>query len=141
MVGYTKQCTQCGNNFKTKSARAGRWQMKCEQCYSEGKRTHYENRNREMVMNAEASLRKDIDKLQEKVSDIDVLISAEISNVMQNITDADLFEKVNQSLNSRFDSLLLKIEEENEKFREKIQRQIMTLNNKIVKIMKDIEQM
>jgi|TARA_R100000482_G_scaffold110843_1_gene53175 predicted nucleic acid-binding Zn-ribbon protein len=139
MVGYTKQCTQCGNNFKTKSAKAGRWQMRCEQCFSEGKRTHYENRSQKMVLNAEASLRKDIDKLEAKVSDIDVLISAEISNAMQNMTDNDLFEKVNQSLNNRFDSLLLKIEEENEKFREKIQRQIMTLNNKIVRIMKEME--
>ena len=139
MVGYTKQCRQCGNNFKTKSARAGRWQTRCEECFSEGKRNHYENRRQEMVLNAEASLRKDIDKLEAKVSDIDVLISAEISNLMQNLTDNDLFEKVNQSINNRFDSLLLKIEEENEKFREKIQRQIMTLNNKIVKIMKNME--
>ena len=113
--------------------------MRCEQCFSEGKRTHYENRSQKMVLNAEASLRKDIDKLEAKVSDIDVLISAEISNAMQNMTDNDLFEKVNQSLNNRFDSLLLKIEEENEKFREKIQRQIMTLNNKIVRIMKEME--
>lgn len=137
MVGYTKQCTQCGNNFKTKSAKAGRWQMRCDQCFSEGRRTHYQNRNDKMVLNAEASLRKDIDKLEAKVSDIDVLISAEVSNAMQNMTDNDLFEKVNQSLNNRFDSLLLKIEEENVKFREKIQRQIMTLNNKIVRIMKE----
>lgn len=88
-------------------------------------------------MNAEASLRKDIDKLEAKVSDIDILISAEISNAMLNMTDNDLFEKVNQSLNNRFDSLLLKIEEENEKFREKIQNQIMILNNKIVRLMKE----
>lgn len=139
MVGYTKQCKQCGNNFKTKSAKAGRWQMRCEQCFSEGKRTHYQNRNDKMVLNAEASLRKDINKLEAKVSDIDVLISAEISNVMQNITDDNLFEQLNQSMNNRIDSLLLKIEEENQNFREKIQRQIMTLNNKIVKIMKEME--
>lgn len=111
--------------------------MRCDQCFSEGRRTHYQNRNDKMVLNAEASLRKDIDKLEAKVSDIDVLISAEVSNAMQNMTDNDLFEKVNQSLNNRFDSLLLKIEEENVKFREKIQRQIMTLNNKIVRIMKE----
>jgi len=139
MAGYTKQCRQCGENFTTKSARAGRWQTRCDDCFNSGKRNHYENRSQEMILNAEASLRKDIDNLKEKVSDIDVLISAEISNVMQNLTDNDLFEKVNQSINNRFDSLLLKIEEENEKFREKIQRQIMTLNNKIVKIMKNME--
>lgn len=137
MAGYTKQCRQCGNNFTTKSAKAGRWQTRCDDCFNSGKRTQYENSSQRMVMNAEASLRKDIDKLEAKVSDIDILISAEISNAMLNMTDNDLFEKVNQSLNNRFDSLLLKIEEENEKFREKIQNQIMILNNKIVRLMKE----
>ena len=124
MVGYTKQCRQCGNNFKTKSAKAGRWQSRCEECFFEGKRTHYENQRQEMVQNTEASLRKEIDKLAVKVSDIDVLVSAEISNVMQNMADNELFENIIQSMNNRFDSLLLKMEEENEKFREKVQRQI-----------------
>jgi len=139
MVGYTKECKICGCNFTTRSAKSARWEFKCMDCHAGRKRTIAENRQQKMVLNAEASLRKDIDKLEAKVSDIDVLISAEISNAMQNMTDNDLFEKVNQSLNNRFDSLLLKIEEENEKFREKIQRQIMTLNNKIVRIMKEME--
>ena len=139
MVGYTKQCRQCGNNFKTKSAKAGRWQTRCEECFFEGKRTHYENQRQEMVQNTEASLRKEIDKLAVKVSNIDVLVSAEISNVMQNMADNELFENIIQSMNNRFDSLLLKMEEENEKFREKIQKQILVLNNKLVKIMKEME--
>jgi len=139
MVGYTKQCRQCGNNFKTKSAKAGRWQSRCEECFFEGKRTHYENQRQEMVQNTEASLRKEIDKLAVKVSDIDVLVSAEISNVMQNMADNELFENIIKSMNNRFDSLLLKMEEENEKFREKVQRQILVLNNKLVKIMKEME--
>ena len=140
MVGYTKQCRQCGNNFKTKSAKAGRWQSRCEECFFEGKRTHYENQRQEMVQNTEASLRKEIDKLAVKVSDIDVLVSAEISNVMQNMADNELFENIIKSMNNRFDSLLLKMEEENEKFREKVQRQILVLNNKLVKIMKEREE-
>lgn len=139
MAGYTKVCKICGCNFTTKSAKSARWESKCGECHTAGRRTHYENRHQRMVLNAEASLRKDIDKLEAKVSDIDVLISAEISNAMLNITDNDLFEKVNQSMNNRFDSLLLKIEEENEKFREKIQKQILVLNNKLVKIMKEME--
>tara|TARA_R100000734_G_scaffold14438_1_gene10630 strand:- start:1471 stop:1884 length:414 start_codon:yes stop_codon:yes gene_type:complete len=137
MVGYTKQCRQCGNNFKTKSARAGRWQTKCEQCFSEGKRTHYENRSQAMVMNAEASLRKDIKKLEAKVSDIDLLIAAEISNHLNNIVEADMVKEMTDAVLELVAAKISEMEENLNSFQEKIQRQIVTLSNRMSSLVKE----
>ena len=137
-MGITKQCRVCKATFTTRSNKSATWEVKCHQCYSNHKRTQFETRQGEQITNTEASIRKDMKKLEAKVSDIDILISAEISNQILNMSNLDIFEKINESVNQRIDSYIARVEEENLKFREKMTKHIVTLNNKIVKIMKEM---
>tara|TARA_R100000734_G_C3299895_1_gene90667 strand:- start:768 stop:1109 length:342 start_codon:yes stop_codon:yes gene_type:complete len=101
--------------------------------------------------NIESSLRREIESLALKVSNIDILISAEVSNMMQNMTDNDIYVALKTTVDNRLNSLetkieeslskqIAKMEEENEKFREKIQKQILILNNKLVRVMQEREE-
>jgi len=139
-MGITKECRICKSMFTTRSNKSAVWEVKCHSCYTNSRRTHLETRHGEAIKNNEASIRKDMKKLEAKVSDIDMLISAEVSNQILNVSNLEMFEKINASVNARLDTYIAKVEEENLKFREKIQKHIITLNNKIVKLMKEREQ-
>ena len=67
-------------------------------CHAGRKRTFAENRQQKMVLNAEASLRKDIDKLEAKISDIDMLIAAEISNHLNKVVEADMVKEMTDAV-------------------------------------------
>lgn len=138
-MGITKQCRICKTAFTTRSNSSAVWETKCHSCYTNNRRTHVEARQNQQISNSEASIRKDIKKLEAKVSDIDMLISAEVSNQILNASNLDILETINASVNERIDNYIAKAEEENLKFREKIQKHIITLNNKIVKLMKERE--
>jgi hypothetical protein len=133
-MGITKQCRICKTAFTTRSNSSAVWETKCHSCYTNNRRTHVEARQNQQISNSEASIRKDIKKLEAKVSDI-----AEVSNQILNASNLDILETINASVNERIDNYLAKAEEENLKFREKIQKHIITLNNKIVKLMKERE--
>ena len=150
MVGVTKKCEYCGKLFTTKSTKTASWEKSCYECHTHRKRAIHIHRTQNKHNNLEMSLRDEMKNLTKKITDIDVLISAEVSNAMFNMTDNDIFEKLNESIDNRLHSLetkvqeklteqIAKMDEENEKFREKIQNQIMILNNKIVKIMKEMK--
>lgn len=149
MVGVRKECELCNKPFTTKSTKTAVWERRCYECHTHRKRATHISRTQNRQYNLEMSLRDEMKNLTKKVTDIDVLISAEISNAMLSMTNNDIFERLTESNNDRLDSLetkvqetlleqITKMKEENEKFREKIQNQIMILNNKIVKIMKEM---
>ena len=149
-MGVVKDCKLCNKPFTTRSIKSAVWEKHCYECHTHTKRATHISRTQRKQNNLESSLRDEMKNLTKKVSDIDVLISAEINNAMMNMTDNDVFERLTESVNNRLDSLetkiqeklreqITKMEEENEKFREKIQNQILVLNNKIVKIMKEIK--
>ena len=137
MVGYTKECKICGCNFTTRSAKSARWEFKCMDCHAGRKRTIAENRQQRMVLNAEASLRKDIDKLEAKVSDIDMLIAAEISNHLNKIVEADMVKEMTDAVLELVATKVAEMEERLSSFQEKIQRQIVTLSNRMSSLVKE----
>ena len=149
-MGLVKNCQLCNKQFTTRSIKSAVWEKHCYECHTHTKRATHISRTQRKQNNLEASLRDELKTLTKKVTDIDVLISAEVSNAMMNMTNNDIFERITASVNARLNRLeneiqekwieqSMKIERENEKFREKIQNQILVLNNKIVKIMKDME--
>ena len=100
--------------------------------------------------NLESSLRREIESLALKVSNIDVLIGAEVSNCLQNMTGTEVYATIEESNNIRINNLETKVQEtlleqinkmneENKKFQNKIQLQLVALNNKIIKIMKEMK--
>lgn len=137
MVGYTKECKICGCNFTTRSAKSARWEFKCMDCHAGRKRTFAENRQQKMVLNAEASLRKDIDKLEAKISDIDMLIAAEISNHLNKVVEADMVKEMTDAVLELVATKVAEMEEKLTSFQEKIQRQIVTLSNRMSSLVKE----
>ena len=137
MVGYTKECKICGCTFTTRSAKSARWEFKCMDCHAGRKRTIAENRQQKMVLNAEASLRKDIDKLEAKISDIDMLIAAEISNHLNKVVEADMVKEMTDAVLELVATKVAEMEEKLTSFQEKIQRQIVTLSNRMSSLVKE----
>ena len=150
-MGITKECSMCNSTFTTKSMRSASWEHKCHNCYTERRRTLIETKHLTQIKTIDSSLRKEMEILRNKVSNIDILISAEVKNCLQSMTDSDIYEAIKTSIDNRLDSLEIKIQEsiieeiakidkENEKFRTKTQKQITILNGRIIEIMKEREE-
>jgi len=150
-MGMTKECSKCGASFQTTSMKSAMWEHTCHRCHGRRRQMAAERHTIRNQNNIESSLRREIESLALKVSNIDILISAEVSNMMQNMTDNDIYVALKTTVDNRLNSLetkieeslskqIAKMEEENEKFREKIQKQILILNNKLVRVMQEREE-
>ena len=151
MAGMTKECSKCGANFQTTSMKSAMWEHTCHKCHGRRRQMAAERHTLKSHNNLESSLRREMESLALKVSNIDILISAEVSNMMQNMTDNDIYVALKTTVDNRLNSLetkmeeklseqFAKMEEENKKFREKIQKQILILNNKLVRVMQEREE-
>jgi type I restriction-modification system DNA methylase subunit len=139
-MGIQKECSICKNTFVSRTIKSARWERKCPECYGKSKQTTAAEKVQKQHLYNDASMRKDIEKLYAKVSDIDVLISAEISNTLASLSDNQLFDKIHQQMEQTLNEKLKEINEENDKFKTKIQSQLISLNNKIVKIMQEMKE-
>jgi|TARA_R100000482_G_scaffold74997_3_gene28920 predicted nucleotidyltransferase len=138
--GIQKECIMCKATFVTRTISSASWQKHCEECQITRKREQHIHRTQSRIENLEESLRSEMKTLSHKVSDIDILISAEISNALSKLTDNDLYEALMASMQKQIDAFMSQIEADNKKFREKMQRQLLTMNNKLVKIMQEMEE-
>jgi len=138
--GIQKECMMCKGTFVTRTIKSAAWQNYCDGCQITRKREQHIHRTQNRLENLEESLRSEMKTLSHKVSDIDVLISAEISNALSTLTNNDLYESLMVSMQKQIDEVVSKIEDDNKKFREKIQKQLITMNNKLVKIMQEMEE-
>ena len=139
MGGIQKECQMCRITFVTRTIKSATWQNHCEKCQATRKREQHIHRTQNKIENLEESLRSEMKTLSNKVSDVDVLISAEISNALSTLTNNDLYDTLFVSIQKELDSIVAKIEADNNKFREKIQNQLITMNNKLVKIIQGME--
>ena len=140
MAGIQKECISCNKFFMSRTIKSARWEKKCPDCYGQSKQTIAAERAQKRHLHNDASMRKDIEKLYAKVSDIDVLVSAEISNALTSLSDNQLFDRINQQMEQTLNEKFKEIKEENDKFKTKIQNQLISLNNKIVKIMQEMKE-
>lgn len=138
--GIQKECVMCKGTFVTRTISSASWQKHCDGCQITRKREQHIHRTQSKVDNIEESLRSEIKTLSNKVSDIDMLISAEISNALSTLTNTDLHDAVMNSMQNQLNIHLGMIEDDNKKFREKMQKQILTINNKLVKIIQEMEE-
>jgi len=138
MAGVTKECKICKGMFTTRSIKSAVWELKCHVCYSSGRRTHFENKNDKKVETMEASLQKQINTLHAKVTDIDMLIAAEISNHFNNITDAEMLNRMTDSVLELVAGKVSDMEANLFSFQEKIQKQLVALNNRMISMFNDL---
>jgi len=140
MVGIQKECQMCKITFVTRTIKSASWQSHCEKCQSTRKREQHIHRTQSKIEHLEDSLRSELKTLNDKVSNVDMLVSAEISNALSTLSNNDLYDALSVSLQKELNAIVAKVEADNNKFREKIQNQLITMNNKLVKIMREMEQ-
>jgi hypothetical protein len=110
-MGLVKNCQLCNKQFTTRSIKSAVWEKHCYECHTHTKRATHISRTQRKQNNLEASLRDELKTLTKKVTDIDVLISAEVSNAMMNMTNNDIFERITASVNARLNRLENEIQE------------------------------
>ena len=139
MSGIAKECLQCKETFITRTISSARWQKYCSTCWSERQQTNAESSIKRQQTHMFESLNLRMQKIEERSQHIDVLISAEISNALASLSNNELFDSVHDAMQKTIDEKIQQIDAENKKFRTKIQKQLVVLNNKLVKIMKEME--
>jgi len=133
-----KECQMCKALFVTRTAKSARWEKHCLDCYLKVKnnKSFQLRRYEEVEDNKLKSIRVDITKLQQEVDSIPSIIKGELNNSLNTLIDADFLKTVKEEMHTQLFSLWLEKQEEDKQFKEKMQRQLLTLNNKILELMK-----
>ena len=142
MSGITKTCIICKNPFNTRSltSHANTQENWCQHCYQNKKRTSVQSDFINKVNNVIMSVEDRLDKLEKSQEMIPMIIGAELSNAMldiNGITGLDLEGLIKNTVNAAKDEMLKHQAKEVKAFKKKLQGQIVTLNNKIIKLMQE----
>ena len=133
-----KDCERCGNSFATRSNTSARWERLCMVCYSE-------KRRQSLISNAEDKIARNISSLEDRMlaleemlnSQIPAFVGAEVSHHLENVIGQDIIDDLLKKAMESISNSMQSFVERQIKFEAKIQRQLTTLNNKIISIMKD----
>ena len=80
-----------------------------------------------------------LSKLEKAIEMIPMLIGAEISNVLSELTKVDVIRSIKKELFDALDKEQDKKKRALKRFEDKLQQQIVTLNNKIINIIKEMD--
>jgi len=129
------KCEKCGVEFRPRSLLWAKNQrrIKCDTCYNKNKTPKMLKSLNVDTQNIIMSLEDRIDRVEEKANMIDVIVNTiiqdkmtEMESKLKKITE-EIIENAHITINEHLDK-------EFEKRFEKLQKQIITLNNKIIKI-------
>ena len=133
-----KECDMCGKTFATRTNKSARWERLCFECFNERR-----SNNSIVYMQERSDAKLDaiesrMLKLEEKVNNhISAIIGAEISNHLHRIIEQDVVDGIlKKAIESISDSMQSFVERQI-KFEDKIQNQLIVLNNKIISLMKN----
>ena len=107
--------------------------MKCSKCDNEKKRTHIERNISIKFDTAMFSVENRLEKLEQATEVIPMLVAAEVSNALNDLTGVEMFRSIQKELSESIQKEHEKRNRELKIFKEKLQRQIVTLNNKYLK--------
>jgi len=133
-----KECQMCKALFVTRTAKSARWEKHCLDCYLKVKnnKSFQLKRYEEFEETKLKVIKIDIAKLQQEVNAIPSIIKGELNNSLNTLIDADFLKMTREELHKDMFALWNKKQEEDKQFKEKMQRQLLTLNNKILELMK-----
>jgi len=133
-----KECQMCKALFVTRTAKSARWEKHCLDCYLKVKnnKSFQLKRYEEFEETKLKVIKIDIAKLQQEVNAIPSIIKGELNNSLNTLVDADFLKMTKEELYKDMFALWNKKQEEDKQFKEKMQRQLLTLNNKILELMK-----
>lgn len=139
MAGVQKKCRTCKKIFVTRSANSARWESQCYDCYSTSQKNKQMVKFQERETNIVKSLEDRIIKAEQWMDNIPSIIGAEVNNNIQAFIGEDLLGAITKTNDEKITELFKELKETQFAFQEKMQRQIVTLNNKIIKLMKEME--
>ena len=137
-MAIIKQCERCDSSFATRSNTSARWEKLCSACYNEKRRAS-------IISNAEDKTARSISAIEDRMlaleetinSHIPALVGAEVSNHLENIIGQDIIDNLMKRAMESIEDSMQNFVDRQIKFENKIQRQLTTLNNKIISLMKD----
>lgn len=142
MSGLVKTCKICNKSFTTMSMKRTEFEERCASCYNTKKRTTAEKNIVGKLDRAVMSIETRLDRLEKSQEMIPMIIGAEISTMLMDInglSGIDLKGMISLEMAKAKEEMLannlLLLKNNQSKF----QSQIMTLNNKIVKLMREME--
>ena len=139
MSGVDKICQRCENSFTTDTIKHAKNIFLCEKCYQQGKRSSAEREMASKWQHSVMSIEDRLTSLENQISMIPMLIGAEINSVLLS-GGLDVESLIQSSLKETANKLELDQIFIQKRFEKKLQKQIVTLNNKIVKLMKEMEE-
>lgn len=137
MSGILKHCNLCGKDFITRTLKSATWQRYCDECYTTKRLTAYQQKSVTYANNQNSQMLKDIEMIKTQLESMPNIIKLEVNQVLENSIDSDFLSKTKEELHTQLFSLWVEKQEEDKQFKEKMQRQLLALNNKILKLLKD----
>lgn len=130
------ECIKCKKIFKPDTNTSAAWQKLCRECYLNKRKSFYQSAQDNATNNSILSLEGRVKTLENDISQIDMLVGAEISNAVNSGAFLDsLKEEMTEMFNSAFNQFKLEMQA----FRERIQGQLVVINNKMVVLSNDLE--
>lgn len=139
MVGVQKECRTCKKLFITRSSNSARWETQCFECYNERKKTKQMISFQERETNVVSSLEDRIIKVEKWMDNIPSIIGAEVNNNIQAFIGEDLLGAITKTNDEKIAKLFKELKETHFAFQEKVQKQIVMINNRIIAIMKEFD--
>ena len=139
MAGVQKECRTCKTLFVTRSANSARWENQCYKCFSFMKKETAMVRFQERETNIVSNLEDRIVKVEKCMDNIPSIIGAEVSDSIQAFIGQDLLGAITKTNDEKIAELFKELKEAHFKFQEKVQKQIVMINNRIITIMKEFD--
>ena len=139
MVGIQKKCTVCEVYFVTRSAKSARWENHCSKCFASRTKETQMIRFQEREMNVVSNLEDRIVKVEKWMDNIPSIIGAEVNNSIQAFIGEDLLGAITKTNDEKIAELFKELKEAHFEFQEKVQKQIVMINNRIITIMKEFD--
>ncbi len=136
MTGIVKTCNICGKGFVTKTIKSASWQRYCDECYTEKRLTSYQQKAVQNSNFENSQMLKDIEMIKTQLESMPNIIKLEVNQVLEKTVDSDFLNKTREELHQVVYDLWIEKTEEDKQFKEKMQRQLLALNNKILELMK-----
>jgi hypothetical protein len=139
MSGIEKICQRCSVTFTTDNIKYASSVFLCEKCYQNNKRSSAEREMASKWQHSVMSIEDRLASLENQISMIPMLIGAEINSVLLS-GGLDIESVIQSTLKETANKLELDQIFIQKRFEKKLQKQIVTLNNKIVKLMKEMKE-
>lgn len=134
-----KNCEKCDAPFTTRSISSSRWERLCHICYSERRKANVISNMEDKNERKLTSIENRMITLEEMVNNhIPAIVGAEVNNHIEYHMGQDIVDGIAKRAQDSISDSIQNLIERQIKFEAKIQRQLTTLNNKVLKILKEL---